>query len=101
MKKWIIGFAAIPILGWIASLLHNWSLGGKLFFYSDIAYAPLFIITFPCEPIMRWLSNVFSEHTHRLIFLYAIICAIIYGLLGSAVGYVIRFYNSPKPQSSA
>jgi hypothetical protein len=90
MKKWIICFAMIPILGWLASLVHNLWLGGKLFYYSDIAYMPLIVVTFPFEGLLRWLSDLFGEHTHRVIFVYTLVCAVIYGLVGVGIGRICR-----------
>ena len=90
MKKWVIGFAAIPILGWLASLVVNLCVGGQLFYYFDFAYAPLIFVTFPFERILRWLTDLFGEHTHRVIFVYALVTSGIYGLVGAFIGYFVR-----------
>ena len=94
MKKWAMIFAAIPLVGWLASLAHNWWMGGEFFYYSDISYLPLIAVTFPFERILSWLSDAFGEHTHRVIFVYALVTSAIYGLVGTGVGYFVRRIRS-------
>ncbi len=87
---WSVGLAAIPILGWVASLLHNWCLGGHFFFYSPLSYLPLCLVTAPLQSILGWLSRAFGEQTHGVIFVYALMASAIYGLVGFGIGYVCK-----------
>src|SRR5690349_20350940 len=90
LKFWALSFAGIPVLGWLASLGHNYWLGGEVFPYSPVAYLPLFLITAPFEGLMPWLAGHLWGHTHGTIFIYACVTSIIYGGFGVAFGCLFR-----------
>jgi hypothetical protein len=84
--KWSLILAAIPVVGWFASLAHNWWLGGEFFHYSPMAYLPLIAGTFPCQGLLRWMTDLLGEHTHRVVFFYMVLVSAIYALVGLALG---------------
>jgi hypothetical protein len=90
MKKCIAIFAVVPVLGWLASLVHNVTVCGEFFCYSDVAYLPLHVATFPFMWLIGWLSDMFGEHTHRVFVVYTLLCAATYGLVGAAVYSIVR-----------
>ena len=80
--------------GWLVSLAHNWCMSHEFFYYSDISYAPLMLVTFPFMRISDWVCDAFGEHTHRMIFVYALVISAIYGLIGTGIGYFVRHFKS-------
>ena len=66
-------------IGW--SLLTTQS----FFSWSPVAYAPLFMVTFPMEDLYKTLPELAGGETHLLILLYAFLASAIYALIAALV----------------
>ncbi len=96
MAKWMaIVFGAVPVLGWLLSMLWNcWKFGTPFTGHGEWNNLPLWLATFPC---MQIADVIFSDripllwhHPYAGVVVYTLVCAILYALAGSALGLLVR-----------
>jgi hypothetical protein len=92
VKKFALAFAAIPILGWLLSLLWNWWGFGTPFATGEWTNLPLICLTLPCLHLWERLggSRLLMHHPHVVMLLYTLLCAALYFLAGIVVGVGTR-----------
>jgi hypothetical protein len=103
VKKLGFVFAAIPVLGWLLSLLWNWLGTGTPFTaHGEWNNLPLVLTTIPCLWLWQLLNDnhVLRYYPYAVLLLYVFICTGLYFFFGAALGLLVRRIASMfKPRS--
>ena len=83
MKRLLIPIAVVgmlPIVAWALSLVVSLATTGNLLAWSPVAYAPLFISTFPLEGLYKAMIKWNHGESHGVVFLFAMLAGFSYAL---------------------